>query len=128
MSATRMLLVLVVGLFLSSAATRASEGEDSTGSSDRLLVAKFLYEPQPARLDVAVFKFPSAPVQPVPANYIKRLVGLPGETVVIQDGVMVGVRGSTIERITIEGGKVEIRGDTIKIDGGKVEILRQPRR
>lgn len=30
-----------------------------------------------------------------------------------------------IEKITVEGGKVEIIGDTIKIEGGKVEILRR---
>ena len=35
--------------------------------------------------------------------------------------------GPVIERITIEGGKVEITGDAIKIDGGKVEITRQRR-
>ncbi len=50
---------------------------------DRILVNKFPYEfGQPARWDVTVFKYPEEPY----VNYIKRLVGLPGETVVIRQG------------------------------------------
>jgi signal peptidase I len=70
-------------------------------SGDRVLVAKFLYEmfnQLPGRLDVVVFKFPgdspnegpfpeSGPFKKnVPMNYIKRLIGLPGETVAIHRG------------------------------------------
>src|SRR5262249_13308892 len=72
------------------------KGESSTG--DRVLVAKFLYDTfakGPNRLDVVVFKyagdskarsptpFPeSGPHEnDTPMNYIKRLCGLPGETI-----------------------------------------------
>jgi signal peptidase I len=69
-------------------------------SGDRVLVAKFsydLFENLPDRLDVVVFKFPgdkegspfpkSGPVENgAPMNYIKRLVGLPGELIAIHDG------------------------------------------
>jgi signal peptidase I len=75
-------------------------------SGDRVLVAKFVYdltERLPDRLDVVVFKFPgnSSRAGPgggndfphtgpqknyVPMNYIKRLVGLPGETIAICGG------------------------------------------
>ncbi len=80
-------------------------------SGDRVLVAKFLYDlfqRDPDRLDVVVFKFPgngervsvdsfetsqtppfpkSGPFRNhVPMNYIKRLIGLPGETIAIQGG------------------------------------------
>jgi hypothetical protein len=58
---------------------------------------------------------------------VKRLVGLPAETAVINDGVLFNMPGPVIERIRVEGGKVEISGNTIKIDGGKVEIIRRPR-
>jgi signal peptidase I len=52
-------------------------------NGDRILVGKFLYElSDPRRWDVIVFKFPGD----APTNYIKRLVGLPGETVRIQHG------------------------------------------
>jgi signal peptidase I len=67
-------------------------------SGDRVLVAKFVYDLQkrlPDRLDVVVFKFPgddsfptrSGPVKKhVAMNYIKRLIGLPGETIAIYRG------------------------------------------
>jgi signal peptidase I len=41
----------------------------------------------PARFDVVVFKYPVAPQQGyTPTNYIKRLVGKPGETIAIKAG------------------------------------------
>lgn len=52
-------------------------------SGDRILVSKFLYDfTPPKRWDVMVFKYPNNAKQ----NYIKRLVGLPGETVLIKRG------------------------------------------
>jgi signal peptidase I len=103
--------------------TAGAQGQEDP----KIRVAKFLYEFGPARPDVVVFKYPpEAPAAPT-TNYIKRLVGLPGETVVIRDGAVVTNTGPVIERITIEGGKVEISGDTIKIEGAKVQIIRQRR-
>jgi len=66
-------------------------------SGDRVLVAKFLYDlfpRDPDRLDVVVFKYPGDDKFPytgpfknhVPMNYIKRLIGLPGETIAIYQG------------------------------------------
>ncbi|MEQ8789078.1 MAG: signal peptidase I [Pirellulaceae bacterium] len=50
---------------------------------DRILVSKFAYElGSPQRWDVIVFKFPGNAKQ----NYIKRLIGLPGEQVRIYHG------------------------------------------
>ena len=50
---------------------------------DRILVTKFPYEfRRPERWDVPVFKYPEHPT----TNYIKRMVGLPGETVAIRRG------------------------------------------
>jgi signal peptidase I len=50
---------------------------------DRILVAKFPYEfSDPNRWDVAVFKNPSRAKE----NYIKRVVGLPNETLIISRG------------------------------------------
>jgi signal peptidase I len=57
------------------------------GSGDRVLVAKFLYDTSvvpPDRYDVVVFKFPEEPIKDgTPKNYIKRLIGLPGEIIAI---------------------------------------------
>ncbi len=50
---------------------------------DRIIVNKFPYEfGEPERWDVPVFKYPEKPT----TNYIKRLVGLPNETIVIKRG------------------------------------------
>ena len=52
-------------------------------NGDRILVNKYLYAfSDPKRWDVVVFKFPGD----AKVNYIKRLVGLPGETLRIQNG------------------------------------------
>ena len=52
-------------------------------NGDRILVSKFAYEiGEPKRWDVIVFKYPGNAKQ----NYIKRLVGLPNETVEIRHG------------------------------------------
>lgn len=62
---------------------------------DRILVLKYLYIPwisSPQRWDVVVFKTPDRPRPtnpPTPlftTNYIKRLIGLPGEKIMILDG------------------------------------------
>lgn len=50
---------------------------------NKILVNKFLYRLRaPRRYEVIVFKFPKAPWK----NYIKRLVGLPGETLEVKNG------------------------------------------
>jgi signal peptidase I len=62
----------------------------SWSSGDRVLVAKFLNDSgllDFQRHDVVVFKFPERPQKDhVPTNYIKRLIGLPGETIIIYYG------------------------------------------
>lgn len=62
-------------------------------TGDRVLVSKFLYDfgllgmTHPNRYDVVVFKYPKEPQRDyVAMNYIKRLVGLPGETMAIYYG------------------------------------------
>jgi len=52
-------------------------------SGDRIIVGKFAYDlMEPKRWDVIVFKFPGGAA----TNYIKRLIGLPGEKVWIVGG------------------------------------------
>src|SRR5581483_6396056 len=63
--------------------------EYSANTGDRVLVGKFLYDlpwnsPDRHRLNVVVFKYPEHPQKDhTPMNYIKRLIGLPGETIAI---------------------------------------------
>lgn len=57
------------------------EGVDATG--DRLLVQKFLFDLRsPRRWEAAVFQNPNEPEE----AYVKRVVGLPGESVLIRGG------------------------------------------
>jgi signal peptidase I len=62
-------------------------------NGDRILVNKYIYAfTDPERWDVVVFKFPGD----AKINYIKRLVGLPGETLRIYQGdLFVGAEGAT---------------------------------
>ncbi|MBM4042991.1 MAG: signal peptidase I [Planctomycetes bacterium] len=56
-------------------------GDPSTG--DKILVNKFAYDfRDPRRWEIAVFKYPEDTTK----NYIKRIVGLPGETILVQYG------------------------------------------
>lgn len=58
-------------------------GASESYNGDRIVVNKLAYElGQPERWDVSVFKFPGQAKQ----NYIKRLVGMPSETVRLQYG------------------------------------------
>ena len=72
---------------------------------DRILVLKFPYElpflpgsSDPKRWDVVVFHFPGAPE----TNYIKRMVGLPGEDLRIDRGNLHTRPGGTNEPFQIE--------------------------
>ena len=59
------------------------DANQTTFSGDRILVSKFDYVlSKPERWDVLVFKFP----EEARMNYIKRLVGLPGEQLMIREG------------------------------------------
>ncbi len=72
-------------------------------AGDRILVNKFPYEfHDPERWDVVVFKFPES----AKTNYIKRLVGLPGE------------------ELKISGGDVWVR----PLDGDEQGVYRIPRK
>jgi signal peptidase I len=72
----------------------ASLKKDVPYNGDRILVNKFAYEvADPERWDVIVFKYPGDPPGELSGehndsrtNFIKRLVGLPGETIRIENG------------------------------------------
>ena len=75
-------------------------------SGDRILVDKSAYDfAPPRRWDVVVFKYP----EDAKTNYIKRLVGLPGETVSIAGGDVWTSRGPGDEPVIARkpAGKLE---------------------
>lgn len=69
---------------------------------DRILVLKYAYLFHgPRRWDVVVFKSPDDPKYQL--NYIKRLVGLPGENLMVLDGdVYVGHPGDPLEKYQVQ--------------------------
>jgi len=91
-------LVLITALLIRSfiAQPFVVEGksmEPTLHNAEYLIVDKIEYRLHaPQRGDVIVFKAPEAPDQ----NYIKRIIGLPGETVTIKDN-RVYVNGTQVE-------------------------------
>jgi signal peptidase I len=62
---------------------QSDRGVSDVRSGHKILVNKFIYRfRDPRRYEVVVFKFPRTPWR----NYIKRLVGLPGELISIRNG------------------------------------------
>ena len=62
---------------------RTKDADHRSVQGDRILVNKYIYDFQtPERFDVIVFKYPNNGKQ----NYIKRLVGMPGENLLIECG------------------------------------------
>ena len=69
---------------------RGESMEPNFHNWDYLIVDEISYHfRSPERGEVIVFKFPNDPSQ----RYIKRIVGLPGETVEVQDGQVTISRG-----------------------------------
>lgn len=93
-------------------------------SGDRLLVNKLVYRvSDPHRLDIAVFR---APVQASPdeKEFIKRVIGLPGETVEVVPP-QVEVDGHAAVRLSTEGGMglaIDTEDIASKIKGNTVDL------
>jgi signal peptidase I len=99
---------------------------------DHLLVNKLLYRfRDPRRGEIVVFKFPRDKEQ----DFIKRVIGLPGEEVALKDGVLFidGVETDDSHadyESTSQGGKersfapfrVPVKGDTIRLDSDRREL------
>ncbi len=80
--------------------------------NDRILVAKFLYRFQPVqRGDVIVFRYPLNPQR----DFVKRVIGLPGDRVQLKEGV-----------VYVDGGRLSERGYTIKPDFGNYGPITVP--
>jgi signal peptidase I len=77
-----------------------------TSAGDRILVHKYLYSiADPKRWDVVVFKNPQDPS----INYIKRLVGLPGERLWIIDGNIYTSRHNEAWRIARKSDRPKVQ-------------------
>lgn len=81
-----LLIVIPVRMYIISPFIVSGESMLPTfESSDYLIVDKFSYRfTDPQRGDVIVFKYPGDPS----VSFIKRVIGLPGETVSLKDGAV----------------------------------------
>lgn len=88
-------VVLYFGINAVSARVRVDgfSMNPSLENGEYILVNKLAYKiGEPARGDIVVFSFPLDPNQ----DLIKRVIGLPGETIIVQDG-KVSVNGTLLE-------------------------------
>jgi len=89
--------------------------EPNFHDGDYLIIDEFSYHfRDPLRGEVVVFKYPNNPSQ----RYIKRIIGLPGETVQIRDGKVQIYDERGIPQILDEGAYLFNSGET----QGNIEI------
>lgn len=86
---------------------------------DRVLVSKFIYRVrEPARGDVIVLRYPRNPER----NYIKRVIGLPGEKIHVKKGRLY-VNGQRVSEQYLNGevvgdyGPVQVPADAVFVMG-----------
>ena len=74
------------------------------GDQDRIFINKLIYKFEPIeRGDIVVFRYP----RDTSKSFIKRVVGLPGETVEIRDGV-VTINGLRLKEDYLPGGNGDL--------------------
>ena len=122
---TRLFLPFIGFTILASTFAAQTRADDKSAfpnfDGDRILVTKLAYDISDVkRWDVIVFKYPSDGNH----NYIKRLIGLPGETVILQDGQRRPAAANVFDTIKTQGATIKITRDAIRIEGGNVEIRR----
>ena len=94
---------------------------------DRIIVAKYPYEfSEPQRWDIAVFKNPNKSKE----NYIKRMVGLPNETLVVCRGDILTTPGEVdgVDRVGSDVGRGTLNGAIVDQmqRAGELVIARKP--
>ncbi len=84
-------LALVITQFIIINATVPSGSMENTiHPGDRLIGLRLTYKfSDPQRGDIVVFRYPVDAAQGKKTNYIKRIIGLPGETVEIKDAKII---------------------------------------
>jgi signal peptidase I len=103
--------------------TFSDKFDPSCNTGDRVLVAKHLNDLNVMpleRMDVVVFKFPEEPQRDyVPMNYIKRLWGLPGETIGILNGDLYMAKDIPYERFELVSRSPAEQMGVVRIEDGQ---------
>ena len=84
----------------------APEPGCEAGASDRVLANRFIYRfRDPSRGDIVVFRTPEKAVERCGAGgtFVKRLVGLPGDRLALQRGVL-RINGEPVDEPYVNGG------------------------
>ena len=119
-----LLIVVPVRIFLFQPfVVRGESMEPNFSDGDYLIVDEITYRfNSPKRGEVVVFDSPSTPF----ARYIKRVIGLPGETIKIEDG-LINIYGEEEFIILDEGylpGNITTSGDiNISLQEGEYFVL-----
>ncbi|HEX6103058.1 MAG: Signal peptidase [Rhodospirillales bacterium] len=105
-----MLPTLLIGDYLFVSKYSYGYSKHSFPFSPELFEGRVM-EGQPERGDVVVFKLPSDNS----TDYIKRVIGLPGDRILVQDGIL-HINGAAVARQKIEGEDPEAPGGTIYLE------------
>ena len=104
MIAVAVILALIIdGFIIINATVPSGSMEKTIMTGDRVLGTRFSYWfSDPKRGDIVVFKYPVDEALGKNTKFIKRVIGLPGETVEIKDGA-VYINGKKLEEDYING-------------------------
>ena len=102
--AVAVILALIIdGFIIINATVPSGSMEKTIMTGDRVLGTRFSYWfSDPKRGDIVVFKYPVDEALGKNTKFIKRVIGLPGETVEIKDGA-VYINGKKLEEDYING-------------------------
>jgi len=103
---------------------RGQSMEPNFENGDYLIIDEISYRfSEPKRGEVVVFKYPNNPSQ----RYIKRIIGLPGETVEIKEGSVIIYRqdeGQVLDESSYLVSSVKTPGSLqFSLDGGEYFVL-----
>lgn len=105
------LAAFIITFVVQSFVVKGNSMEPTLHNGERLFVNKFIYRfSEPQRGDIVVFKPDGAPQE----RYIKRIIGLPGDTVTIKDkqvkvnGVLIDEKDYTSVAITNDFGTYRV--------------------
>ena len=97
------LALLIDGFIIINATVPSGSMETTIMTGDRVLGTRFAYWfSEPKRGDIVVFRYPIDEAKGKRTKFIKRIIGLPGETVTIEKGV-VYIDGEALEEDYING-------------------------
>ena len=92
---------------------------------DHILVSKFIYRfHEPQRGDIIVFKAPAAiSSYGQEQDFIKRLMGLPGDIIEVKDGAVYRNHKRLTEPYLMEPGRIEYEREPIKVPRGMLFVM-----